>query len=185
MNINENIRWLLSFYRTSEISGALFFGQLARSMKPGIIQHNMTQQFADEAQHSVYWADCLNQLDMQPYKLARSYQDYYLKAAGLPSNLMEVLAITHVFELRVFEQYSHHKKIIAQPKIVLQTLDTIIGEEVWHLKWVRKALKNMEVEYGVNEVQSTIKRFMEADKAAYLKVTDEYQDRIETIMLTA
>ena len=32
MTLPEHELWMLSFYRTSEISGALFFGRLARSL---------------------------------------------------------------------------------------------------------------------------------------------------------
>ena len=64
--IDENELWILSFYRTSEISGALFFGTLARSMRPGPIQHDMTKHFSDEALHSWYWTSCINNLGAQP-----------------------------------------------------------------------------------------------------------------------
>ena len=32
MTLAENDRWLLSFYRSSEINGALFFGRIARAV---------------------------------------------------------------------------------------------------------------------------------------------------------
>ena len=52
MATTDNLHWILSFYRTSEISGALFFGQLANALRPSRIQADMTRHFADEAQHA-------------------------------------------------------------------------------------------------------------------------------------
>ena len=57
--LSENELWLLSFYRTSEISGSLFFGKLARTLRPGPIQIDMTKHFADEANHAWYWTECI------------------------------------------------------------------------------------------------------------------------------
>src|SRR5437763_882854 len=88
--VDENELWILSFYRTSEISGALFFGRLARSMKPGPLQADMTKHFADESQHSWYWTRCLEELGARAYKLDDAYQDQYFQAAGMPVNFMAV-----------------------------------------------------------------------------------------------
>ena len=90
MKIDENLHWILSFYRNSEISGALFFGELARSLRPSPIQQDMTRHFADEANHARHWTDCLEQLGTPPLKLSRSYQDQYIAAAGMPTNVMEI-----------------------------------------------------------------------------------------------
>ena len=106
MKIDENLLWILSFYRTSEISGALFFGELARSLRPSAIQQDMTRHFADEANHARYWTDCLAKLGAEPLKLPMAYQNQYLATAGMPTNLMEILAITQVFEKRVVAQYT-------------------------------------------------------------------------------
>ena len=67
--ISENERWILSFYRTSEISGSLFFTRLANSLKAGCIQHDMTKHYADEAMHAWCWTDCLNKLGVEPMAL--------------------------------------------------------------------------------------------------------------------
>jgi len=47
--VTDDELWILSFYRTSEISGALFFGRLAKSLRPSEIQHDLSKHFADEA----------------------------------------------------------------------------------------------------------------------------------------
>src|SRR5262245_66453279 len=87
VNLPENDLWLLSYYRTSEISGALFFGQVARTLRPGPLQADVTHHFADEANHAKYWTRCIEDLGHNAEKLSGSYQDQYLEAVGLPANL--------------------------------------------------------------------------------------------------
>ncbi len=180
--IDENDLWILSFYRTSEISGALFFGRLARSMKPGHIQSDMTKHFSDEAMHSWYWTSCIESLGAQPLKLSESYQDQYLAAAGMPVNLMEVLAITQVFEKRVINQYARHAQVPELRAEVQETLSKIMLDERWHIEWIHRALKEMEPEYGRETVEATLRRFREADLDVYGRTMREHEHRIEHII---
>lgn len=180
--ISENERWLLSFYRTSEISGALFFGQLAKSMKPGPIQRDMTRHFSDESQHAWYWTACLEKLGAHPLKLNSSYQDQYIAAAGVPANLMEVFAITQIFERRVINQYAHHSRVPNLQPEVRETLNRIMEDEKWHIKWIREALKQMEPEYGEEIINATLKRFLEADRQVYRNTIQEHEERISDLL---
>ncbi len=177
--LNENELWLLSFYRSSEISGSLFFGRLARSMKPGAIQTDMTKHFSDEALHAWYWTSCIDALGAKPIRLSSSYQDQYLTAAGAPSNLMEILAITQIFEKRVVHQYARHSQIEQIPTTVRETLSKIMVDEKWHIQWIHDALKFMEPDYGKDLIDRTLKRFWEADQEVYRKTTQEHEERLK------
>ena len=157
--LRENELWILSFYRTSEISGALFFGQLARSMRPGPIQRDMTKHFSDESFHAWLWTHAIERLDAKPIRMREAYQDQYIAAAGLPANLMEVLAITQVFERRVIGLYKRHSRVPRIAPVVRETFERIMKDEEWHLKWVGEALKSMEPEYGKDHVKATVRRF--------------------------
>jgi len=180
--LTENELWILSFYRTSEISGALFFGRLARSLKPGAIQRDMTKHFSDEALHAWYWTSCIENLGAQPLKLSEAYQDQYLAAAGMPANLMEVLAITQIFEKRVIHQYARHRRVPNVPPRVRETLDKITEDEKWHITWIRDALKGMEPEYGKDLIEATLNRFWEADQEVYRKTMEEHEERIRHLI---
>ena len=183
--LSENERWLLSFYRTSEISGALLFGRLAKAMRPGPVQIDMTQHFADEAQHAAYWTRCIAELHAEPLKLSVSYQDQYLDAAGLPMNLMEVLSITQVFEQRVLNQYTRH---LHAPNIrpeVQAVLRRIMNDEKWHVKWVREALAGMEATYGKDRIEATLTRHRAADRLVYDRTRAEHEERLEFLFAAA
>jgi hypothetical protein len=176
--ISENEQWILSFYRNSEIAGALFFGRLAKSMRPGPIQNDMTKHFADESQHAWYWNKCLNDLGVSPVRVSTAYQDNYLKVAGMPMNVMEVLAITQVFEIRVIGQYSHHRSHPGLHPVIHRTITQIMEDEKWHIQWIAGALKAMEPEYGREFIEETFKRFQDADREVYRTVLKEHEERI-------
>lgn len=181
--LDENLHWILSFYRTSEISGALFFGELARALRPSAIQQDMTRHFADEANHARYWTDCLAELGAEPLKLPIAYQNQYIAAAGMPTNMMEILAITQVFEKRVVAQYSLHGKSPNTPKIVSDTIDEIMIDEQWHIQWIRDALKGMEDDYGADNIKDTLRRFTLADREVYQSTAQEHQERLGELRL--
>ena len=177
--LDENELWILSFYRTSEISGALFFGRLAKSMRPGPIQRDMTKHFADESQHAWYWTSCVERLGAKPLKLAEAYQDQYLAAAGMPANLMEVLALTQTFERRVINQYALHGRVPNLRPEVKETLERIMQDERWHIEWVGEAIKGMEADYGTEYIQSTLRRYWEADQEVYRNTMREHAERVD------
>src|SRR5436309_5448562 len=180
--IDEDDLWILSFYRVSEISGALFFGRLAKTLKPGPIQRDMTKHFSDESLHAWYWTDCIEKLGAHPLKLNESYQDQYLAAAGLPANIMEVLAITQVFEKRVIGQYSLHSTVAGLDPEIKGTLRRIMEDEKWHIEWIRDALRALEPEYGPERIQTTIQRFTEADRLVYERTLDEHTGRLQALI---
>lgn len=177
MPLSDNDRWLLSFYRTSEINGALFFGRVARTIR-GPLQADVTHHFADEAAHASYWTRCLQELGQAPIKLARGYQDRYLEAVGLPANLMEIMAITQVFEKRVIGQYREHLRYSGTHPAVRRTIERIMQDERWHIAYVRDALAGMAESYGAAEIEATLARFAAADREVYAETLAEYGERI-------
>lgn len=180
--LDENELWILSFYRTSEISGALFFGRLAKSMKAGPIQRDMTKHFTDEAVHAWYWTDCIEKLGSKPIKLNTAYQDQYFTAAGMPANLMEVLAITQVFERRAIHQYMLHSQIPNIQPETEEALGKIVEDEKWHIQWIRDALRGMEGEYGKDLIDKTLKRFHDADREVYQTTSQEHEERVKHLI---
>lgn len=177
MPLSDDELFVLSFYRSSEINGSLFFGRLARALKPGPIQHDLSKHFADEAQHAWYWTDCIDRLGERPMKLGDAYQDRYLEAAGLPMNMMEVLAITLVFERRVINQYAKHLAVAGLHPEIGATINRIMEDERWHVQWVRDALAGLESRFGKEHVEATLRRYREADREVYAQALAEYEER--------
>jgi len=178
----ERERWLLSFYRTSEIEGALFFGRLARALRPGPVQMDMTRHFADEAQHARHWTDCLDSLGHTPLKVRAAYQDRYLEAGGLPVNMMAILAVTLVFERRVVGQSTTHATAPNPAPPIASTPPKIMADHRWHIQWVGDALKGLEAEYGADTVAATLKRYTDADREVYQTTLAEHEDLVGGLM---
>lgn len=176
--VAENELWLLSYYRSSEINGALFFGRVARTVR-GPLQVDVTHHFADEASHAGYWTQCISNLGHTAIKQNRSYQDQYLEAAGAPASLMEVMAITQVFEKRVIGQYHRHLRLPGTHPEVRQTIDRIMRDERWHVKYVREALAAMADRYGPELIEETLARYTAADEDVYAKTLAEYGERVD------
>jgi hypothetical protein len=176
--VTQDELWLLSFYRVSEIGGALFFGRLARTIKAGALQSDLTRHFADEARHAALWTRCIEAVGGEAIALENAYQDRYLAAAGLPANLMEVFALTQVFEQRVLRQYSHHRAMAELHPAVLEALTTIMEDEKWHIAWIRSALERMAGEWGEDAIRATVRRFQAADQSIYDALAAEAPDRL-------
>ena len=183
--ISENDLWLLSYYRTSEINGALFFGRIARTVRSSALQADITRHFADEANHARWWSECIDDLGHEPVRQRGAYQDQYLEAAGVPINLMEVLAVTQVFERRVIGQYRQHLKFPGTHPRVRETLRRIMEDERWHVKYVREALDTMAETHGRDAVDRALERFAAADREVYEKTVREYGERVEFLRGTA
>jgi hypothetical protein len=181
--VAENELWLLSYYRSSEINGALFFGRVARTVR-GPLQVDVTHHFADEASHASYWTQCIADLGHTAIKQNRSYQDQYLEAVGAPASLMEVMAITQVFEKRVIGQYHRHLRLPGTHPEVRQTIDRIMRDERWHVKYVREALAAMADRYGPELIEETLARYTAADEEVYAKTLAEYGERIAFLSQT-
>lgn len=185
MHLSDNDLWLLSYYRSSEINAALFFGRVARTVKTGKLQAEVTHHFADEANHARYWNECINDLDANPLKLRESYQDEYLHTIGVPANLMEVMAITQVLEKRVIGQYRAHLRLPGVHPRIRQTIEQIMVDERWHIQYVRDALQEMEGKYGAERVAATLAKFTAGDQEVYAKRLGEYGERIAYLQQSA
>ena len=178
MPLSENELWLLSYYRSSEINGALFFGRIARTLRGGPLQADVTHHFADEARHAAHWTACVEDLGHHALKLAAGYQDRYFEAVGLPANLMEVMAITQVFERRVIGQYQRHLRAPQTQPRIRRTIETIMEDERWHIRYVRDALADLARQYGQQAVDETLARFTAADQEVYAATLAEYGERV-------
>jgi len=179
-DLSDNDLWLMNYYRSGEIKGALFFGRVARIVR-GPLQVDVTHHFADEAAHAHYWTQCLDDLGFSPSRETKGYQDQYLDAVGLPANLMEVMAITLIFEKRAIRLYNQHLRARPHPRIC-QTIDTIMRDERWHVKYVRDALREMGVKYGDEAISATIARYQAADDEIYAKTLAEHGERMRFLV---
>lgn len=137
----RELSWLLSWYRHSELEGALLLGRMVRQADDPAVIAALTRHCADEARHGWLWQQTLDRLALPTVRIFRSYQSFYAEAGAAPGTLAEVLALTHVFEQRVDREFSEQLREGRFPEEVNRTFRALLGDEALHLAWVARWLE--------------------------------------------
>lgn len=171
LQVDRRELWLLSYYRVSEIGGAMLFGKVARRVKDDALKILITRHFSDESRHAWLWTDAITRLGGIPLDIPTTYQSRYGQEAGLPTTELELLAVTQVFERRVIHQYKNHQRRKTLHPIVAATLQEIMVDESWHQFWVKQQLKRLEKTLGKEVVKKTSERYFAIDEKVYAEVS--------------
>lgn len=167
LEISENELWLLSYYRESELAGALLMGRLARETDDDDLRVRLTEHCAEEARHAWAWTECIERVGGTPRKVSETYQSRYHAAVGNPTNLLEVLALTQVFERRVVRHFRAHLSWPGTHPEIKRTLQQLIDEEAGHIRWVKDRLDAYAVANGQAVVDEMMERFKRVDEEVY------------------
>jgi acyl carrier protein len=176
MEISENELWILSYYRESELAGALIMGRLARDTDDDDLRVHLTEHCAEEAHHAWLWTRTILEVGGTPRRVSETYQSRYYAEIGSPKSVLEVLALTQVFEKRVL---SHFKAHLRQPEthpVVAATLEQMISDEAGHIGWVKRRLDRCARERDEGAVRATLRWFATIDQRVYTDLL-EYRDR--------
>jgi rubrerythrin len=168
--------WVLSYYRASELAGALLFGRLARRTTDGDLAVFLTAQFAEEARHAWLWTDTLRRLGHRPIPITETYQSRYAREIGLPTSMPRILALTRVFEERIYQHFSLHARRADTHPLVRDTLERMLRDEDGHLDWVRAKLAEYEAS-GLIDVAELARTYREVDERLYRDVV-AYERRL-------
>ena len=167
MEISENDLWILSYYRESELAGSLVMGRLARETDDDDLRVHLTEHCAEEAMHAWLWTETILNVGGTPKRVAETYQARYYAEIGTPTSLLEILALTQVFERRVIKHFRAHLKWPNTHPVVAATLQRMIEDEVGHISWVKDRLDRYAAEKGEAVVAETMRRFTEIDQRVY------------------
>ena len=167
LEITENELWLLSYYRESELAGALLMGRLARETDDDDLRVRLTEHCAEEARHAWAWTEAILNVGGTPRRVSETYQSRYHAAVGNPSNLLEVLALTQIFERRVVRHFKAHLSWPGTHPEVAKTLLLLIDEEVGHIRWVKDRLDAYAAVHGESVVTEMLDRFQRIDEQIY------------------
>jgi acyl carrier protein len=180
LEISENELWLLSYYRESELAGALLMGRLARETDDDDLRIRLTEHCAEEARHAWAWTETILKVGGTPRRVSETYQSRYHAAVGNPTNLLEVLALTQIFERRVVRHFRAHLSWPGTHPYVKQTLQQLIEEEAGHIRWVKDRLDAYAAINGDAVVQEMLDRFKRIDEQVYNELK-EYAHCFEEI----
>lgn len=168
----RELRWL-NFYRASELEGGLVLGQLARRVRDPQLMLRLTRHAAEEVTHAELWTETILEVGGVPCPTGDTYQQRYARVLGVPRSTVEVLALTQVFERRVYRHFLDHARRAGTHPAVRRTLLRMVEEEKDHLSWVKHWLDAAAAQRP-GHVEQLMRRFARADEAVYAAVTAEY-----------
>jgi rubrerythrin len=174
--ISESELWVLSYYRASELAGALLFGRLARRTRNDELRVFLTQHFAEEAHHAWLWTETIGRVGKTPLPLTETYQSAYGREIGLPSSMPEVLLLTEVFEGRIRFQFQRHAAMPDVHEVVKQTLLQMLDEEEKHVGWVMQRLEEYAAS-GEIDLPRLREQYQRIDERIYGEVV-QYERRL-------
>jgi hypothetical protein len=170
MNL-RNLTWKLNWYRQGELEGSLLLGRLIRSADDAALVLPLVRHCADEARHACLWAECAAELNLGVVRIFRTYQSFYSECGGIPASIPEALALTHVFEKRVWKQFQKDLHMPGLPPAVETCLRTMLHDEKQHLDWVRLWLHHRP------DGAELLSRFARIDEDVYTSLSP-FEDRI-------
>ena len=113
---------LLNFYRASELHGGLILGQIVRRTRDPQLILSLTRHSAEEVMHALLWTETIIAIGGRPAPVRDTYQTRYAEAVGTPLTLLEVLALTQIFERRVYRHFTLHLRVPGVHPMVAATL---------------------------------------------------------------
>ena len=173
MTITNSEISLLNFYRASELHGGLILGQMVRRTRDPHLILNLTKHSAEEVMHAQLWTETIIAVGGKPAPVRDTYQTRYVEAVGTPLTMLEVLALTQVFERRVYRHFMLHLRVPGVHPVVAQTLQRMIEEERGHLSWVKHWLDEQAKEKG-ELVRDVMRRYALVDRQIYDTLSSEY-----------
>ncbi|MBI3756820.1 MAG: ferritin-like domain-containing protein [Deltaproteobacteria bacterium] len=166
-------RWLLSYYREAEVRSADLLQRLLRQADDPALQIYLTRQLADETHHIQMWTELMSELGEPPTALKRGYRHYLHKYTGMPSNVLDLLALTCVVEERVQQRYRDHIPQAGHESRIADTLQALVADEEWHVQGIRHWLAKLEKQEGRTRVAAALDYYLSLEELAYVDLIDE------------
>ena len=164
----------LNFYRASELHGGLLLGQLVGRVRDPDLVEQLTRHSAEEVRHAQIWTETMVAVGGKPAPLRETYQRHLARAVGAPSSIFQVLALTQVFERRVYRHFLAHLRLPRVHEAVQRTLCIMIDEERHHLSWVKQWL-DARASKSSRDLAVVLKQYEQADQRVYQQLVTEYQ----------
>jgi len=174
MQITDTELTLLNFYRASELHGGLILGQLVEHTRDPDLIVRLTAHSAEEVRHAQMWTETIVAVGGRPRPTKDTYQSRYAAAIGTPSTLLEVLALTQVFERGVYRHFTMHLRRPGTHPAIQATLRQMLDEERGHLLWVKHWLDRQAVTRGAH-VAALLRRFHAIDVVVRAQLLRDYE----------
>jgi len=164
---------ILNFYRASELHGGLILAEVARRTRDGLLASQLLRHSAEEIVHAQLWNDAIIAVGGAVRPVKDTYQTRFAAALGHPTGLVQVLALTQVFERRVYRHFLEHHRRPGTHPIIRGALRRMLEEEQGHLAWVKHWLDEQRERHP--DIPALMQRYSELDSRVYRELTTELE----------
>jgi tRNA isopentenyl-2-thiomethyl-A-37 hydroxylase MiaE len=126
----------VNWYRHSELEGSILLGRFIRQATDPYLVRELTRHAAEEARHAWVWTRAIDAAGLPTVRIYRSYQSFYRDELAPPRSLLEVLALTHVFEQRVERRFTDELSRPGVPEPIRRAFSQMLRDEQHHLHWI-------------------------------------------------
>lgn len=156
---------MFAFYRNAEQHGANLLFRLLKHLKDPDAQAMLSQHLAEETQHAWLWTDRILRAGHKPMIVTDGYQTRIGRAAGIPRDVIDLLALTVVVEQRALRRYQRHLRRPNVDEDTKNVLKTVTKDEAWHIDWIRKHGRELAEQAGTpDRFDDAIKKFRAIDE---------------------
>jgi len=147
----ESLIRIFSFYRDAEIRGATLLMKMTRWEKDPEAQVLFSRHVADETRHAWLWTRRIRQLGGLPVEVPDGYQRRLGKALGVPSNIVDLFALTVIVEERSVNRYTAHSRSPYCDEQTREVLEEVTKDEKWHISWMEEWMLRLAQQRGTEE----------------------------------
>ena len=173
MQISDLELTVLNFYRASELQGGLILGRLVQHVRDADLILRLTAHSAEEVLHAQLWTETIVDVGARPFPTSDTYQSRYAAAIATPTSLLEVLALTQVFERGVYRHFMLHLRRPDTHPRVQATLRRMLADERGHLSWVKEWLDS-QTGARRSAIPALLRRYSAVDAAIRKQLLEEY-----------
>jgi len=166
---------VFSYYRNAEQHGSNLLFRLLRHLDDPDAQIALSQHLADETRHAWLWTERIVRAGAKPLVVCDGYQTRMGRLAGMPRDVIDLLALTVVVEQRALRRYQQHLRRPNLDADTQEVLRSVTKDEAWHIDWIRKLGRSMAAERGVSaRFDEAIARYREVDRqvVVHLEATE-------------
>ena len=180
---------MFNFYREAELRGASLLARILQRTTDPDLQIQLTRHLADETHHAWLWTERITELGGQVRRVPVNYQNQLRKRVGVPTSLLDLLALTYVVEERAGKRYREHavrSDIDDKTRTMLQTM---LKDEDWHLAWVKEKLSELaategrEGQEGHDRCAATLARYRRHEQAVYDQLAEQEQQLLNELRI--
>ena len=168
---DRELLWL-NVYRASELHGGLVLGRLALYVRDPQLMLHLTRHAAEEVEHAQLWTETILAVGGRPRPIRNTYQRVYAREVGPISSVLQILALTQVFEQRVCRHFMEHARLPGTHPEIVGTLNRMVEEERLHLSWVSTWLDRQASEGRA--VSTLMDEYRLVDQLVYDELRAEY-----------